>query len=118
MAIFDFSNTQNIIAWILVGIIIVIVLIAFSLTDKTYKNYNLSLILMLGFIIGLFIAPIGFNFLFLIGFLILLFNIIFHTVFPKFFILEEDKLLVDKIPQVWDQFKFPPEAKTRSEAKK
>lgn len=118
MALIDFTQHWNIVVWVLVGIIVLIMLIAFFFTDKSYKNYNLSLILMLGFIVGLFIAPIGFNFLFLIGFLILLFNIIFHTVFPKFFILEEDKLLIDKIPQVWEQFKFPPEAKTKTEAKK
>jgi asparagine N-glycosylation enzyme membrane subunit Stt3 len=111
MAIMELSTIEYLYGGLIIGSLVVIILIAYFLTEKSYQNYNLSIILLMGFLLAMFLVPTTFIFIILIGFFILLINIVFHTVFPKFFTLEEDKFLIDKIQPVWDQFTIPPESK-------
>ena len=105
------TQIQNIFLLTMVTVIALILIVAYFLTEKHYRNYVLSLMFLLGFLIALVLAPMPFQFIFLLGFLIILINIIFHTVFPRFFFVDEEKFLVYKHPQVWSQFKTPPESK-------
>ncbi len=100
---------------IILFVIIVLLFVGYITSPHEYKGYSLSLI---GIIIVLtlmfFVTPMV-QFYLLLCFLVLLFNIIFNTIIPKFFTNDLEKILIDKPPQVWDNFAEPPELKIAEE---
>ena len=84
---------------IILFVIIVLLFVGYITSPHEYKGYSLSLI---GIIIVLtlmfFVTPMV-QFYLLLCFLVLLFNIIFNTIIPKFFTNDLEKILIDKPPQ-------------------
>ena len=92
-------------------IIIGVIVVSYRLTHPDYENFSMSLIFLAVLGILMLFVPLEFLWLMFLGFFIILFNIIISSLLNKFFIIEEDKLLIDKPPQVWETFEIPPETK-------
>lgn len=97
---------------------IVILLIGMLLSGIFFadrKNRFLSLLLSILSLcfIAILLLPIEFMLIFLIFICYVLIIIIYQVGIPRFK-PEPDKFLIDKLPQVWDQFERPPETKEES----
>ena len=92
-------------------LIIAVIFTAYSITNPEFKNYSLTLIFLLFVFMAMLFAPAQLIWFEVLAFLILFFNLMMGTLFDKFFLIEEDQILIDKVPQVWEQFEQPPELK-------
>lgn len=101
--------------WMYIGLFLIIVggilILGYKIAPKEYRNYSLSIITLLILLIALMIAPVRFQFYLSLGIVIMILNIFFTTIVPRFFSAEYESILIDKEPQVWESFKKGPELK-------
>ena len=115
MAFLTFNQIEN---WYLGSFLLfgaIIMILAYNMSTKEYKNYTLTIIFLFLTIFTMLVGnPLYLWILFLI-ILILCMNLIFSTYLTKFYRVDEEKLLIDKIPLIWESFTVPPESKAAQE---
>jgi hypothetical protein len=92
-------------------IILGAIILGYALTPNKYKNFNLNLILLLALLGSMLIVPERYLIFLLVVVILVLLNILVITFAPKFFQRDQNRLLVDKPPQVWEQYSKAPELK-------
>jgi chromate transport protein ChrA len=113
MSVLELSQWEQIFFGVFIITLTLIVVFSFKLTHRDHRNLSLTMIFLLGLLVGLLLSPAVLRWLIFLCFIIVLFNIVFGTLINKFFEIEENNIFIDKIPMVWEKFKSPPELKSR-----
>lgn len=104
---------------IVFGIVIVLVsfilLMVYRKIKYKYRIFYIYLILLLLDFIASFIVPAPFEWIIFLIFTIVLIFIFSNKIIVNIFDVEEDKIYIDREPQIWEQFKIPPELKDQND---
>lgn len=110
---FTTVSIDIVIIGLIIGLLIGMLLIGILLADQKNRFLSLLLCILALSFVAMILLPIQFMPVLLIIICSSLIIIIYRVGIPRFK-TDPDKFLIDKIPQVWEQFTRPPESKEES----